>query len=147
MRLCAQLFDEGLMRGKLFGAEFRRQRLRPPRQQGLGAARRPRQTAENQRRLAPAAQLGIDFGQNFGVEQGAVARAPRGVDAKARAERVEAVRGARKLPSRQRQRVDDAMAPNWLQIEPGQLGVEKAHVEFGVVRDDLGLIQKFDELG
>ncbi len=61
---------------------------------------------EDEIRLPPADQLQIDFRQKLRVEKTAMQRALRGIDAIARAERIERILRVRMLLARQHQRVD-----------------------------------------
>ena len=91
---------------------------------------------ERQRPLAAAGQLAVDFDQNLRVEQRPVLDALRAVDPVAVAQGVEAVGLPGMFPAGQRQRIDHAVHADRVASEPLKLGVEKAHVEFGVVDDE-----------
>ena len=50
-------------------------------------------------------------------------------------------------PTRQHQRIDDPFVGNRRVAGAGELGIEEGHVEFGIVRNQGRLVDKFDELG
>jgi hypothetical protein len=75
----------------------------------VNACRRRLDRIKLQRRLACRGPLDVDRGQQLGVEQRAVLRAPGAINAIARAQIVKRVVSAGVLASRQHQRVDDAL--------------------------------------
>src|SRR6478672_9293384 len=72
--------------------------------------------------------------------------APRIVDAVARTKRIEAVRQTGMAAARQCQRVDGAIKADCGAADALQFGIQKAHVEFGVVNDELGVADKSEKL-
>ena len=103
-------------------------------------------TGEDQRGLAAAGQLGIDLGEDLGVEQGAVLGAPRIVDAVAPAERVEADRRAGMTAPRQGQRIDHPLQIERWSPQRDELRRDEAEVELGVVGDELGALEEGGQL-
>ncbi len=71
--------------------------------------------------------------------------APRIVDPITRAKRIEAVGKTGMSPPRQCQRVDGAIERDCRAADALQFGVQKAHVEFGIVNDELGVANKREE--
>ncbi len=49
------------------------------------------------------------------------------------------------LPPRQRKRIDDAIVAERTLADTRQLGVDEHHVEGCVVRDEIGIAEKFDQ--
>jgi hypothetical protein len=91
----------------------------------------------------------VDLGENLGVEQGAVQRALRVVDAVALAQRVEVVLLAGVQILGHAQGVADRVADrvDRRHVEQGEFGVEEADVESGVVDDEFGAADKVEKLG
>ena len=79
----------------------------------------------------PARHREIDFGQQLGVEHGAVQRSMSVGDAEAFAQRIETVLLAGKVLARQRQRIDDigGQVSDGRQIDPLQLLVDEGDIE------------------
>jgi len=100
-------------------------------------------------RFLPPRHRQVDLGQQLRVEQRAVHRPMRVIDAEPLAQRVEAVALAREHLARQGERVDHARMNGRAAVEVGkpQLGVEKADVERRVVDDPLGATSELGELG
>ena len=110
---------------------------RPLRHGGLG---------KHELRLASADQLDIDFGEKFGVEQGAMLGASRIVDRIPRAEIVQPVRSAGMLAAGNQERIDHAFAREQRPAGALELGVEKSHVECGVMDDQRRVAEKGDQI-
>jgi len=68
------------------------------------------------------------------------------VDRIARAEIVEAIRDARMLASRQRQRVDQPFARDQRPLDAVELGVDEADIERRVVNDQRRFTDEFQEI-
>ena len=115
--------------------------------EGGVAGRGERRRHVDRERLLAARHREIDLGQELGVEQRAVHRPVRIVDAEALAERVEAVALAGEHLAREREGVDDARveirAPGARHAR--ELGVEKADVERRVVDDPFRAAGELDE--
>ena len=102
--------------------------------------------SRTERGLLAADQLDIDLGQQLRIEQRAVLGAMAVVDAIAAAERVERIRSHRMLAPGQRQRVDDAARIDRRLAEAVKLGIDEAHVEAGIVGDQLGAVDEGEKL-
>ena len=100
---------------------------------------------ERERHLAAADQLEIDLGQDLAVEQRAVQRPARVVDAVVLAERIEADAGAGVAVARNLDRVDHRVGERG-QLRLLELEVEKADVERRVVRDERRIADEAEEL-
>ena len=96
--------------------------------------------------LAAAAQLDVDLGKQFGVEQGAVLGAVAAIDAVAGAQRVERQLGPRMPHAGERDGVDHAALAHRLEPAHGQLGVEEAEVELRVVRHEWTVTEELEQL-
>ena len=125
------------------------QRVRTPRRR---AARQsdPRSGAfalQPQGDLPAPEQLGIDLGQDLGIDQRPVLDAARVVDAVALAERVERRRGSGMPAPREREGVDHEFHADRRVAMGQQLGVDEPHVELGIVDDELGALHEGQELG
>ena len=139
----------GAVGGLVLGAQGEAARRRPLADGngvvGDGDGRRLRLLAEDERRLAAADQLDIDLGEKLGIEQGAVQRAARGVDLVARQQRVERGGAAGMLAAGEHQRVDHPLVGDRRAAEAVELGIDEAHVEAGVVGDQIAFFEEGDE--
>ncbi|KAG1456707.1 hypothetical protein G6F57_015039 [Rhizopus arrhizus] len=102
----------------------------------------------DQQRVLPAGHGQPDFGQQLRVKQCAVQRAMSIGNAEAVAQRVQRIALAREQRPRVQQRIGDRLAVfgDRAAARLGQFGVEELHVERGVVRDQFGALDDFDEL-
>lgn len=95
--------------------------------------------------LPAAGQFDIELREQLSIEQRAVLDAMAPVDPVARAERVQAVLGARMQRAGNRDAVDHAAQVNGLPAAALQLGIQEAEVEPRIVRDQLGVAQKGEQ--
>ena len=100
---------------------------------------------ERERHLTAADQLEIDLGQDLAVEQRAVQRAARIVDAVVLAERIEADARAGVAVARNLDRVDHLVGERG-QLRLLELEIQKADIERRVVRDDRRVADEAEEL-
>ena len=136
------------MSGELRRIEPRRQRRRPlpgrSRRQ-RSADRQPGFLDQCQRHLPSADQLEIDVGEDFGIEQRAMQRPPRIVDAIVLAQRIEIDAGAGVLFAGEDDGVDhrvgEAAAAGLFEFD-----IEELHVETGIVGDERRLAEKAQHL-
>src|SRR5262249_24431451 len=96
--------------------------------------------------LPSANKFKIDFGQQFGVEEGAMLGATAVVNAKTRAEIVQAIRAARKFAPRQLQCVDQTIARYDRLLCPFEFSIEKAQVERRIMSDQRRIAHKRQEI-
>src|SRR5262249_39007447 len=87
-------------------------------------------------------QFHIDFGEQFGVEQGAVFCAARVIDAIADTKVVQSIWAARMFAARKQKRVDQPILRDRWTRGARKLGVQEVEIEPGIVGDEPRITQE-----
>jgi hypothetical protein len=96
--------------------------------------------------LTAAGQFDVKLCQQFSVEQCAMLDAMAAIDAVPGAKRVQAMLGARMQLARDRDRVDHPRHRHFGQAAKLQLMVEEAEIEPCIMRDQMAVLQKVEQL-